>query len=353
MPHDLTEKLLEWFDRHGRQLPWRETRDPYAIWVAEVMLQQTRVEAVKPYYQRWMERFPTVRDLAAASQEDILNAWEGLGYYQRARNLHRAAQQLVELGDGRLPENESKLRALPGIGPYTSAAVAAIAFGQDTIALDGNLRRVLARLYDVDLAIQTSEAEATFRSKARQLLPPGRASEFNQALMDLGATICTPRSPACSNCPVQPMCLAFASDTQEERPVRQPRADRPHVSRAVAVIERRNAFLLGRRPEDRLLGGMWEFPGFEVDRPAELPDLLATTVEGSLGLNCTSFRPLEPIEHGYTHFRVTAHPYHCRWLSGEPSSQDHTQLQWAEVGDLPSLPMGRIDRLIAEALLPG
>jgi A/G-specific adenine glycosylase len=219
----VTDDLLIWFDRYGRQLPWRERSDPYAIWVSEVMLQQTRVQTALPYFEAFMRRFPTIEALAAARLEEVLKVWEGMGYYARARNLYRAAGIVIKEHASGLPADRKRLRQLPGIGDYTADALAAIAFGQDVLALEGNLRRVLARLFDLHLDPRTPEGERALRELGEPLLPRGQASAFNQALMDLGAMICTPRNPDCGRCPIQGHCLAFHRGTQRDLPVRAPR----------------------------------------------------------------------------------------------------------------------------------
>jgi A/G-specific adenine glycosylase len=244
MPPSLTDQLFAWYGQQARDLPWRATRDPYAIWVAEVMLQQTRVATVVPYYQRWLDRFPTMEHLAAASQDDVLNAWEGLGYYRRAHNLQQAVRLVVDQHAGRLPTTSGELRRLPGIGPYTAAAIAAIAFGRDEIAVDGNLRRVIARLFDLDAPLGSAEAEQAIAGAAARLLPPGRAGDFNQALMDLGALICTPANPECPSCPLQAECLARQRGTQHQRPVRPTKGVLPTVERITAVILRNGRYLV-------------------------------------------------------------------------------------------------------------
>ena len=220
--------MLTWYDKNARSLPWRGTDDPYAIWVSEVMLQQTRVETVIPYYKRWMELFPTMQDLANAPEESVLKAWEGLGYYSRARNFQAAARQVLENHGGRLPDSIKDLEKLPGVGRYTAGALASLVYGKDEPALDGNIRRVLARLIDLSIPARSPQGEEILWDVARELVPTGKAGDFNQALMDLGATVCTPRNPDCSKCPLQPFCRARSLGIQEERPVKTNRS--PHSS---------------------------------------------------------------------------------------------------------------------------
>jgi A/G-specific adenine glycosylase len=248
------------------------------------MLQQTRVEAVIPYYRRWMRRFPRMKDLAAASTDEVLQAWEGLGYYRRALNLHRAAQDLAAQGKKTLPDTVRELGALPGIGRYTAAAIAALAFGQDAIAIDGNLQRVLARLTDLRVDPRTPAGDRKIRAYAGHLLPPGRAAAFNQALMDLGAMVCQPRGPNCSACPIRSACQAFARGTQDRRPVRKRRAAIPHWSVGAAVLRRGGKVLIARRPEGGLLGGLWEFPGGKCERGESLAACVQRELEEELGI---------------------------------------------------------------------
>ena len=219
----LSSRLLAWYRQNKRTLPWRDHPDPYAVWVSEIMLQQTRVETVIPYFERWMRLFPAINDLAKASEHDVLNAWEGLGYYSRARNLHKAARIVAEKYNGELPYNLDDLRALPGIGRYTVGAIASMAFGMDAPTLDGNLRRVFARLFDVTEPADSPAGEKILWSLAAEHLPKGQAGDYNQALMDLGAAICLPRNPRCLICPLMKMCKARENGTQEARPVLKPR----------------------------------------------------------------------------------------------------------------------------------
>jgi A/G-specific adenine glycosylase len=347
-----TDKLIRWYRANARRLPWRETDDPYAIWVSEVMLQQTRVETVIPYYQEWLCAFPDVTALATAPIDRVLQVWEGLGYYRRAHNLHRAASIVVERHGGRLPSGITALEELPGIGSYTAAAVAAIAFDTDVVAIDGNLRRVLSRLYDIDEPLGSQAAERLFRAHAAELLPVGGASAFNQALMDLGATLCTPSNPNCDACPLQADCLAFQGGFQAQRPVRRARGPLPERRRVAAVISEGGKVLIGRRPQGGLLSGMWEFPGGDLG-PEEAPAHgLDRVLRDSLASAVESATPLVEIEHTYTHFRVREQAFSVKADGPIDGSADHKELRWVHVADLPEYPMGKVDRSIAKGLAP-
>lgn len=270
--------LLAWYDRHRRVLPWRalpgETADPYRVWASEIMLQQTTIAAVKPYFERFMARFPTVEALAGAPSEEVMQAWAGLGYYSRARNLHACAKAVVADHGGRFPDSEDGLRALPGIGAYTAGAVAAIAFDRPTAAVDGNVERVMTRLFAIEDALPG--AKPLIRDHVLALLPPGRPGDFAQALMDLGATICTPRSPACALCPWREPCQARADGTQETFP-RKAAKKTGTTRRGAAFVALRDdgAILLRTRPPKGLLGGMAEVPtsewssGYDLDGAAQ------------------------------------------------------------------------------------
>jgi A/G-specific adenine glycosylase len=347
----LSEKLLEWYDVNSRDLPWRGMKDPYAIWVSEIMLQQTRVETVIPYFERWMKRFPTLQYLADASEQDVLKAWEGLGYYSRGRNLHKAARRVVEQYEGKLPEERIELAKLPGIGEYTAGAIASMAFGKDEIALDGNIRRVLARLFDVELEARSPEGIQALETLARQNLPSGRAGDFNQAMMDIGATLCTPRAPRCLLCPLAEMCKSLQLGTQEERPVLKARPAIPHIIVTAAIIQCNGKVLVAQRPTDGLLGGMWEFPGGKLEPGETLDECLSREIDEELGVSILVGEPFGVYEHAYTHFRVTLHAFLCRLLEGEPRPIQARDLLWKEAPDLAQLPMGKIDRQIARALM--
>ncbi|KAF0107262.1 MAG: A/G-specific adenine glycosylase [Anaerolineaceae bacterium] len=346
----LSNKLLRWYARHARDLPWRGHPDPYAVWVSEIMLQQTRVEAVVPYFARWMERFPSIPDLAAASEQEALLLWEGLGYYSRARSLHKAAKIVVEKFGGELPRDLPGLRALPGIGRYTAGAIASIAFGVDAAALDGNIRRVLARLFDVAVPADAPAGEKILWSLAEELLPPGRAGDFNQALMDLGASLCLPKNPRCLLCPLNADCLALQRGVQEQRPVLKPKSQTPHHTVTAAVIRRGDKILLAQRPADGLLGGLWEFPGGKTEPGESLAECLRREIREELGARIRVSEPFGVYRHAYTHFRITLHAFLCELTSGEPRPLQAAAVAWVSVSELADYPMGKVDRQIARKM---
>ena len=344
-------RLLAWYARHARTLPWRGHPDPYAIWVSEIMLQQTRVETVIPYFMHWMRRFPNIEALASVSLQVVLSAWEGLGYYGRARNLHRAAQIVWHDYHGKLPEDPHLLRKLPGVGRYTAAAIASIVFGRDEPTLDGNIRRVLARYFDVSVDARSTAGEREFWKLAAQHLPVGQAGEYNQALMDLGACLCTPKSPDCADCPVEDACQARALEIQEERPVFLPKPAIPHHVVTAAVIRRDDLVLITCRPPHGLLGGLWEFPGGKQQEGEDLATCLRREISEELGVEIEVGKQLGVFLHAYTHFRVTLYAFHCTLLQGEPRPIQAADLRWVSLAELSQYPMGKIDRQISQTLL--
>ncbi len=340
--------LLNWYSKHSRQLPWRQNPEPYAVWVSEIMLQQTQVETVIPYFERWMASFPTLEALAGAPQQAVLSAWEGLGYYRRAHNLHRAAKIVTTELNCQIPGDPDQLARLPGIGRYTAGAIASIAFGADAPALDGNIRRVLARVFDVTVPAGSPAGEKRLWELARAHLPTGRAGDYNQALMDLGALVCTPRRPDCPNCPLAEICLANARGVQQERPVRQQRPRTPHYTAAAAVICRAGQLLITQRPAEGLLGGLWEFPGGNLLPGESLSTCLKRETGEKLGGQIEVGDRLGVYRHAYTHFKVTLHAFHCRLREEDrfrPGEGRATK--WVDFDSLAGFPMGKIDRQIA------
>ncbi len=350
MTTEFARLILDWYALNARDLPWRSRRDPYAVWIAEIMLQQTRVETVIPYYLRWMERFPSLEALAEAGQQEVLQMWEGLGYYSRARNLHNAARQAVVRYGGNLPPDRRELESLPGIGRYTSAAIASIAFGADEPALDGNIRRVIARVFNLEIPAASAEGQTRILSLLKEHLPSGRAGDFNQALMDLGAQVCLPRRPRCGQCPLEGLCQAHALGMEEQRPVAAPRRPIPHHTVTAAVILRDGLVLIARRPPEGLLGGLWEFPGGKVEPGEELAPGLRREIREELGVEIRVGQEMGVFSHAYTHYRVTLHAFSCRLLTGEPKSLEASELRWVPPVGLADFPMGKIDRQIASLL---
>jgi A/G-specific adenine glycosylase len=345
----LSSKLLAWYNKHKRTFPWRghAQRSAYAVWVSEIMLQQTRVEAVIPYFEKWMDLFPDVRALANASEQDVLNAWEGLGYYSRARNLHKAAKIVADQYNGEIPQDLTVLRMLPGIGRYTLGALASIAFGMNVAALDGNIKRVYARIFDIDIPVDSSLGEKILWGLADENLPKGQAGDYNQALMDLGATICVPKNPRCLICPVMELCQARQNGTQDRRPVMKPKKEVPHYVHAAGVMIEKRKVLLAQRPSQGLLGGMWEFPNGRVDgEPAgELSRALKTAYKLRLRVK-RGQEALGLVQHAYSHFSVTVHVFPCELVSMPKG----TNLKWVPLKDLEHYPMGKIDRQIAKMI---
>ncbi len=314
MSVEISRRLLTWFAANGRDLPWRHERTPYRVAVAEFMLQQTQVRQVIPYYQRWLQRFPSWVTLAVAPLDDVLKLWEGLGYYSRARRLHQLAQIVVADYGGQLPSQEKTLLALPGIGRYTAGAILSLAFGQDMPLLDGNVRRVLARLYAWGGDPNSREGERWLWAQSRALLPSGQAGAMNEALMDLGAMICTPRGPRCDLCPLAAYCLAFTSGRPEAFPSSSLKPPLPHHQIVAAVWQdTAGRFLLAKRPLPGLLASLWEFPSIDCGaEPAYPPDAcLQKWLATEMGWGRTLIgAALPPLRHAYTHFRLTLYPFY-------------------------------------------
>ncbi len=348
---DIAGRLLTWIAQGRRDLPWRRRRDPYAVWIAEIMLQQTQATAVIPFFERWLERFPDVQALAAAKLDDVLKAWEGLGYYARARNLHRAAQLIVAQHGGQLPEDRQALLALPGIGAYTAGAILSLAFGRAEPVLDGNVRRVLCRVFDIAEDVSAPRVVRHLWELAAALVaaaPPGRAGDLNEGLMELGALVCLPRKPACSSCPLAELCLARARGTQAVRPVKRAVPRTPHYDAVAAVIQdAAGRYLLVQRQAEGLLGGLWGFPGGTATQGEALDAALLRTVAEQTGIEVRPAARLQPIKHAYTHFRITLHPFRAEHIAGEPRPLRCAEVRWAAAADLAAYPFPVTDRKIA------
>ncbi|HLT58900.1 MAG TPA: A/G-specific adenine glycosylase [Limnochordales bacterium] len=342
------DRLLAWFAAHRRPLPWRENRDPYRVWVAEVMLQQTRVDTAIPYYQRFMALFPTVHALAQASEAAVLKAWEGLGYYSRARHLHRAAREIVARHGGRLPQDPAQLAALPGIGPYTAGAIAALAYNQPVPAVDGNVLRVMARALAITEDITRPAVQRRIAAAVEAMIPPGKAALWAEALMELGALVCTPRQPDCSGCPWQEACAAYRLGQVHALPRRRPRPKPRPIFGAVALIQREQRVLVVRRPDEGLLAGMWEFPWAEAPAAADAGPALAQAVARQWGLAVQVAAELEPVRHVFSHLEWRLRVFVCPLVEEVGPPPPGPERRWASPKELARLALGRAHRRIAQ-----
>jgi A/G-specific adenine glycosylase len=331
-------------------MPWRTDPSPYKVWISEIMLQQTQVVTVIPYFDRFVAAFPTLESLAAADLHDVLRLWEGLGYYSRARNLHRAARHVVTECEGRIPTDSNDLRKLPGIGPYTAAAIASIAFGEAIPTVDGNVLRVFSRFWGIAKPIRDRQVSEDIAARLTPLIRQVNPSYFNQAIMETGALICRPRQPLCMQCLLSKSCVAFKTGRTSELPVvlRQPKL--PHQTIAVGVIWKRGKVLIARRQEERMLGGLWEFPGGKKQKGETLRQTAEREIREETGLSVGVGEPMITIKHAYSHFRITLTAFRCTWIRGTPRPKASTALKWIEPSELPAYPFPRANRKIAELL---
>ncbi|MDH3216275.1 MAG: A/G-specific adenine glycosylase [Candidatus Krumholzibacteria bacterium] len=335
---DFRRRLRRWFHHNRRDLPWRRSSDPYTVWVSEVMLQQTQVNTVVPYFERFVEKYPDVRTLASAELQDILKSWEKMGYYARARNLHAAARVLANNGLNNVPPDLDAFRELPGVGDYIAAAVFSIARDHPVAVVDGNVKRVLSRLFLIDLPISTSAANREFKGAATRLLDRRRAGDFNQAMMELGATLCRPKRPLCDRCPVSPHCEAFPVGRQAELPVRARRRAVPKYHVAIGIISKDRRILITQRQPTGHLGGLWEFPGGKV-RPGESPqDACAREIEEEVNLCVEVTDYLIHIEHAYSHFKIGVDVYACTYTAGDVKLQGPADYRWILLDEIDEYP---------------
>lgn len=351
---NIAPPLLAWWDADHADLPWRQSKDPYRIWISEIMLQQTQIATVIPYYERWMTRFPTVTALAEADLDAVLKHWEGLGYYSRARNLHAAAQMVVNEFAGQLPQTAKALQQLKGIGPYTAGAIASIAFDEPAPVVDGNVIRVLSRLTDLADDVTATATKKHLWQLAAQLVPLQRPGDFNQALMELGQRVCAPVKPDCNACPVASACAALANGTQQERPVKPAKKRTPHYDVAAGVIFREDGkFLIAQRPLDGLLGGLWEFPGGKLEDGETVTDALVREIREELGVEIRPNHPITSVKHAFTHFRITLHAYHATLISGDIQHIGVRDHAWVTLDTLDQYAFGTADRKVIAALRAG
>lgn len=333
-------KILAWFETHKRDLPWRRTYLPYHIWISEIMLQQTQMERAVEYFNRWLLRFPDIGSLAVAEEEEVLKLWEGLGYYSRARNILSTARILVEEHNGCLPPDHAALLKLPGIGRYTAGAIMSLAFNRQFPVVDANVERLFARLYDIDSPVKSKETHHFIWQKAKELLPEGRAREFNQGLMELGALVCRPERAECERCPLRDHCLARKNETIDSRPVKGPRQKHIPLTMVAAILICGRKVFIQKRPATGRWAGLWEFPGSEVQEKQTPEQAVMKTAREATGIDI-DLRKIAVLQHSFTRYRVTLHCFAgtCK-LPQLPGAEEHPEKRWVTGRELQSFAFG-------------
>ena len=347
----MQQALLAWFYEHKRGMPWRTNRTAYRVWISEVMLQQTRVSQATPYFIQFMKQFPNVKRLAQAHLDQVLKAWEGLGYYARARNAHKAANIILTRYKGRFPVDPNEIECLPGIGPYTTAAIASLAFNHPLAVVDGNVIRVLSRLFAYPKETQTQEAKKWFLQKADVLLDRDKPGDWNEAMMELGALICTPKNPLCDRCPLKVQCSAYNHYEPHTFPLKKSKKKAPCYEVGAGVVRnQRGEVLIAQRREDQMLGGLWEFPGGKVNEHESIQACIERELCEEIGINvkCTDF--LVRIKHAYSHFSIDMKVYWAAHVSGTPSPIVPQKIKWEAIDQLRRYPFSKADIKIIEAL---
>jgi A/G-specific adenine glycosylase len=337
----LRKNLKKWYLKNCRDLPWRRSNNPYHIWVSEVMLQQTQVNTALKYYRRFLETFPNIKALARADLQDVLKAWEGMGYYARARNLHRAAKIIKKDFSGQIPHTWEALHSLPGVGDYIAAAVLSIAFDQAHPVVDGNVKRVLARLYKIDAPVNQTGSYPVFKAAAGQLLDSRQPGIFNQAMMELGALICRPKNPLCDACPFVHRCQAYKTGQVAEFPKRQKSRSTPQYHIAVGVIFKNDRVLITRRKAEGLLGGLWEFPGGKIKRNESAEAACIREIKEEVNLEVCIDRHLARVKHAYTHFKIIMEVFCCRYVSGRVKLHGPSAHRWIRIREYRNFPFPR------------
>src|SRR3990172_7582611 len=343
-------ELLAWYKSEFRLMPWRRTKNPYRIWVSEIMLQQTQVKKVIPYFESFVQKFPTIETLAHSELADVLKAWEGLGYYARARNLHKAAREIVSNHNKKLPTDFDELKKLPGIGSYTAAAISSIVAGNPIPVLDGNVARVLSRLVCLDKNPKSGEGHQALQRLAGELLYYDAPGTYNQALMELGAILCTPAKPKCPSCPVRKMCQAWQTGRQLHYPIKTPKKQRPHFTIGAGIIWKEDEILIARRHENGLLGGLWEFPGGKQQDGETIEQTVQREIKEEVDVTVRVDSLLTVVKHQYSHFKITLHAYHCTYVTGSPKALGCAAWQWVKKEDLKNHAFPRANGKILELL---
>lgn len=345
-------RLLAWYAKHKRDLPWRKSTNPYRVWVSEVMLQQTQVETVKPYFQRFIKAFPTVKKLAQADEQQVLRLWEGLGYYRRARGLHAAAKQIVEQHAGKFPADVATLQTLPGIGRYTAGAIVSIAFDQRAPILEANTIRLFARLIGYRDDPTKSAGQKVLWQTAEDVLPQKDIAQFNQALMELGSLVCKPAEPLCDQCPVASLCVANETGAQATIPLSTKKMKFTDVNEAAVVVRKNGQVLVRQCGADERWAGLWDFPRFELESegPLFVRDELVAKVKHQTGVTIKPGGLLKTLKHGVTRYRITLDCYEAAYSSGRVRSKPSQPVRWAKPADLAELPLSTTGRKLAKLI---
>jgi len=330
--------LLRWYRNNGRELPWRKGYDPYHVWLSEIMLQQTQMERGVSYFNRWICRFPDINSVALASIDEVLKYWEGLGYYARARNLHKAACLMREKYDGKVPDSFEELLQLPGVGPYTASAIASIAFNLDIAVVDANVERVFSRLFDIDQPLKSKGIHGKIKKLAGEMLPSGEARDFNQGVMDLGGTVCTPKNPDCGVCPVSYLCKAYKGNFVNDRPIKGEGSKQIHIEMATGVLVHNGVIFVQQRLDDDIWGGLWEFPGGRLKEGENPEGAVVREYLEETGFKIEVCRLITTVIHYYTKYKVTLHCYSCRLVQESllPDLKAAQNYHWVQADQLSS-----------------
>lgn len=342
--------LLQWFDAQQRDMPWRAEASPYRTWISEIMLQQTQVDTVIPYFNRFIDAFPDPQTLADADEQSVLKLWEGLGYYSRARNLQKAARMLLDEFGGELPEDYDELQRLPGVGPYVAAAITSIAFGHPVPVVDGNVLRVFSRFWGIEDDIRQSKVKTALFERLKPFIRKAPPADFNQGIMELGALVCRPKNPDCESCPIRRNCVARKESRVSELPFKSKKKAVPHYDIAVGVIWKKNKMLIGRRKSDQMLGGLWEFPGGKQEQGESLEKTVARECKEETGLTVTVTDAYCTVKHAYSHFKITLTAFRCEFVSGRATPKSTDELKWITLDQLDDFPFPTANKKVIEAI---
>ena len=345
---DFVPLLLKWYDANVRPFPWRSTRNPYKVWLSEIMLQQTQVKTVVPYYNRWVAKFPTIKSVTKTNMESLLKMWEGMGYYARVRNFHSACIAVMNRFGGRMPDNYQDFQSLPGVGPYVAGAVMSIAYNLPIPAVDSNAYRVVSRIKSINLPFNSCKNEIIGFLSSH--ISPNRPGDFNQAIMDIGREICTSKNPSCDICPIQKYCSAFVNNAVDKYPFRAKRKKKPHYMVAVGVVWKGNKILISKRKENGLLGGLWEFPGGKIQNGEDAKKCVIRKVNEKLGVRVRPGRLLKQIKHAYSHFSITLDAYHCDFVGGSPRALRCDNWQWILPQQIKTLPFSKANHKLFDQI---